>query len=379
MEQEYSKKNKAKPADDVDALTNEMLRASVSGVNTLNLSEKEALKSDGDAFSSIRLFSSKHNLGERGGVRLEQEVRKVMQAIQGKELTGKLKDDIFYELEDICYEVGVVSSKDANEVVNEVVNELYSIFRGLPMSGVLPTASASTGASYSGKRPQNLPLSQLPSKKVAGKKYEYIRAFMDVYSSNYGFKAINSAMREGKSDFYVLSDEIISEIKRTHGDDSFSRGAKRELDEIKYHGAGYYDKDKINDIKYTLYNQSGEYSVSYRGQDLSRSAAEKYASLMGTGQCIHSASILSVSSKKEAAEGFMVSNGAKWKAFFTIRGFSSIINNARYIPRGEGERVFSPYADFEVVKVSMRESSKTYFIELKEVKGNQKGSQVMPY
>ncbi|MGP1171616.1 hypothetical protein, partial [Serratia sp. CY39337] len=27
MEQEYSKKNKAKPADDVDALTNEMSRA----------------------------------------------------------------------------------------------------------------------------------------------------------------------------------------------------------------------------------------------------------------------------------------------------------------------------------------------------------------
>ncbi|WP_160126082.1 hypothetical protein [Serratia sp. Z4] len=379
MEQEYSKKNKAKPADDVGVLTDEMSRASVSGVNTLNLSEKEALKSDGDAFSSIRLFSSKHNLGERGGGRLEQEVRKVMQAIQGKELTGKLKDDIFYELEDICYEVGVVSSKDANEEVNEVVNELYSIFRGLPMSGVLPTASASTGASYSGKRPQDLPLSQLPSKKVAGKKYEYIRAFMDVYSSNHGFKAINSAMREGKSDFYVLSEGVISEIKITHGDDSFSRGAKIELDEIKYHGAGYYNKDKINDIKYTLYNQSGEYSVSYRGQDLSRSAAEKYASLMGTGQCIHSASILSVSSKKEAAEEFMVSNGAKWKAFFTIRGFSSIINNARYIPRGEGERVFSPYADFEVVNVSKRESSKTYFIELKEVKGNQKGSQVMPY
>jgi insecticidal toxin complex protein TccC len=222
----------------------------------------------------------------------------------------------------------------------------------------------------------------IPQKKLRkpSQEYAYMKTFNAIYSTNYGSKKINTAMRAETSVFIPRNETtaITRELRTRHGDEIFSgKEGKDSKKFIKMIAAGFntYNTEQIS---YQLYNQtSPELKTYYRGQDISAAGLAELFSAKEDGTVIHSKSFLSVSKEKSIAEKFLRED---IQLLIEINGFSASNVISQYSVQSEKDLVFTPHADFVVTELGTRANNKNqYILRLSEVRGHNGPRAAMPY
>jgi insecticidal toxin complex protein TccC len=204
-----------------------------------------------------------------------------------------------------------------------------------------------------------------------------LNSFEHIYVTNAGSKAVNHSMRTG-SEITINHTEVLEEIKTRHGHDVFDRGGKQDKSNIEATARTLSLQD-MQGISKRLYNDKETTNKMYfRGQDITGTGLNKFILAMDNKTIIHSKSLLSVTDNQSVAEKF--ATGANIHVLMYIKGFSASGMHSQYAVGSEGERVFSPNANFKVIGVSPRDSKPNQqAIYLKEVKDYQGPRTPMPY
>jgi hypothetical protein len=217
-----------------------------------------------------------------------------------------------------------------------------------------------------------------PQKNVGGEQYEDMKSFFDIYSTNVGSAAINTAMRNNTA-IAIRGEDVVFELSRRHGDRHFEgrSGGARKKDLIAT--ANTFDRSDMKKVANRLYKQSNEtVGQFFRGQDLTSEGLNRFIDAIGSGEVFYSASPFSVTQIKAKAEEFM--SGEHLEVLMEVKGFSASVMTSSLTARDESERVFSPHADFRVVNVGTRPTnSSQYLIKLEEVRAHKGARKVMPY
>ncbi|EKT4523225.1 RHS repeat protein [Pseudomonas putida] len=225
-------------------------------------------------------------------------------------------------------------------------------------------------------RTNNIRKQSADRKEVAGKEIPDISNFLAIYSANAGHSEINASMRDG-STISLNMHAVVSELERRH-EEEFKGAHGRSL-KLNLKAIGGTLSTKIDDYKATLYWQGNRtLKTYYRGQGMSDAALNAFKVAVETGQVVHSKSFLSVSSSPKVADTFEKRAAEKNKVTFIIEGFSARGAYSRLGVDAESESLFSPHADFQVMKVA-RHSQGGHNIYLEEVRGYRGRSRPMYY
>ncbi|MBF6026389.1 RHS repeat protein [Pseudomonas sp. P115] len=217
-----------------------------------------------------------------------------------------------------------------------------------------------------------------PQKKISAERYENMKTFFDIYSTNAGAAAINTAMRNNSA-ISLQGAKIVSELSRRHGAEHFEGRSGRERKANLIATADTLDRNDIKHIANTLYKQVNENtSTFFRGQSITDEGLDRFLEAKGSDTVFYSPSLLSVSRSKAVAEEFM--GGGQLELLFEIKGFSASTMTSSLTAKGESEHVFSPHADFRVINVGTRAANKNqYLVKLEEIRGHHGERKVMPY
>ncbi|MBF8792532.1 hypothetical protein IRZ70_06960 [Pseudomonas monteilii] len=225
-------------------------------------------------------------------------------------------------------------------------------------------------------RTNNIRKQSADRKEVAGKEVPDISNFLAIYSANAGHSEINASMRGGRT-ISLNMHSVVSELERRHEEEF--KGPHGQNLKLNLQAAGNTLSTKIDDYKATLYRQGNRtLKTYYRGQGMSDAALKAFKVAVDTGQVVHSESFLSVSSSPQVADTFERRATESNKVTFIIEGFSARGGYSRLGVSKESESLFSPHADFQVMKVA-RHSQGGHNIYLEEVRGYRGRSRPMYY
>jgi hypothetical protein len=143
----------------------------------------------------------------------------------------------------------------------------------------------------------------------------------------------------------------------------------------------------VNNIANVFYEPSNQTITTYRGQGMTKSGVEALISNFKAekGSEVKTAyklgQFFSTSTKLDVAKSFANRSLDDIKVTFIIKGNSS---NTLYVPNGlgfdndEGERLYSPLANFRVTNMSVSKGTENYQIKLEEIQSS-KNAQLLPY
>lgn len=226
------------------------------------------------------------------------------------------------------------------------------------------------------------------AKKADEKKHMARQDFSLIYQSNAGCKALNvearhqfsSAPSAGK----VSGNKVVEEYRRVHGYEIFSRGNKVLESTIKANCSNLSELVKTGAKAW--YTPTEKNITTYRGQGITPSGINKLISQFDadkqnkTETVYNLGQFFSTTRYVNVASDFAKRSPDDEKVIFKVKGNSS---NGLSIPGGlsfendEGERLYSPLANFKVTAVS-RVASNAYNVTLKEVTKGDK-VQLLPY
>lgn len=212
--------------------------------------------------------------------------------------------------------------------------------------------------------------------------------FSMVYQSNAGCKALN---REARHQFgnapsagKVSGSKVVDEYRRVHGDEIFTRGNKELTWAIKAHCEDLSELVKTGAKAW--YTPTETNITTFRGQGMKQSGINALISQFNADKqnkietVYNLGQFFSTSTSVKVADEFASRSPDLVKVLFRVEGNSS---NALSVPGGlsfnnnEGERLYSPLANFKVTAVG-KVSSNTYHVVLEEVtKVN--SSRILPY
>ncbi|MGN7915790.1 ADP-ribosyltransferase domain-containing protein [Enterobacter sp. 22466] len=226
-------------------------------------------------------------------------------------------------------------------------------------------------------------------KEKADEKNHNIRQHVSsIYQTNAGCKAINTVARHlfrgAPSGGKVSGDAVINEYRSVLRDDIFNHGNK-ELEKTIRSNCSNLSK-LVNTGAQAWYTPTRDNITTYRGQGITQSGINTLISQFNadkqkkTDTVYNLGQFFSTSKSKDVAHDFANSSPDDIKVIFTVKGNSS---HGLSIPGGlvfenyEGERLYSPLANFKVT-AAKRVESNTYRVTLEEVtKGGM--AQPLPY
>lgn len=226
------------------------------------------------------------------------------------------------------------------------------------------------------------------AKKADEKNHKTRQDFSLIYQSNAGCKALNIEARHqfsrAPSAGNVSGNKVVEEYRRVHGYEIFSRGNKALESTIKANCSNLSELVKTGAKAW--YTPTGKNITTYRGQGITPRGINKLISQFDTDKQNKTETVynlgqfFSTSRHVNIASDFAKRSPDNEKVIFKVKGNSS---NGLSIPGGlsfendEGERLYSPLANFKVTAVS-RVASNTYNVTLEEVTKSDK-AQLLPY
>lgn len=212
--------------------------------------------------------------------------------------------------------------------------------------------------------------------------------FSIVYQSNAGCKALNSVARHVFGNSPPVNTKcgsnVVDEYRKAHGYEIFSHGAKELKHTIEAHCSDLSKLVKTGAEAW--YTPTGKNITSFRGQGMTQSGVDKLITRFNADKSYNTESVynlgqfFSTSTKQTVAAAFANSSQDDVRVLFKVNGNSS---NGLSIPGGlqfqndEGERLYSPLANFKVTNIQ-KQSSNVYHIALEEV-GKVKRAPLLPY
>lgn len=233
-------------------------------------------------------------------------------------------------------------------------------------------------------------LSKLERKagEAEAKTREVRETFSIVYQSNAGCKALNRVARNVFGNSPPVNtdcgNKVVDEYRKAHGYEIFSRGTKELKHTIKAHCSDLSKLVKTGAEAW--YSPTGKNITSFRGQGMTQSGVDKLITRFNADKSNNTESVynlgqfFSTSTKQTVATAFANRSQDHVRVLFEVKGNSS---NGLSIPGGlqfqndEGERLYSPLANFKVTNIQ-KQSSNVYHIALEEV-GKVKRAPLLPY
>lgn len=226
------------------------------------------------------------------------------------------------------------------------------------------------------------------AKKADEKNHKTWQNFSTIYQSNAGCKALNiearhqfsSAPSAGK----VSGNKVVEEYCKAHGYEIFNRGNQVVESTIKANCRNLSELVKRGAIAW--YTPSEKNITTYRGQGITPSGINKLISRFDADKQNKTETVyklgqfFSTSRHVNVARDFAKRSPDDEKVIFKVKGNSS---NGLSIPSGlsfkndEGERLYSPLANFKVTAIST-DASDIYHVTLEEVTKGDK-AQLLPY
>lgn len=179
-----------------------------------------------------------------------------------------------------------------------------------------------------------------------------------VYHTNVGCAAIQRMFEGGQSG--IKGGAVISEIEARLGDDTFTRGAKSQGQELRSY-ASSLTSNQLGKIDRLLYQRAlveyrdgqGGYGVSYRQASHSSSMIEMLQSMAGKNELLKPTRWMSTAGKVEETLHYPAKPApGLQKVHFTLNGFSAASFHSDWGFKGEsGERVYTTQSHFLVKSV----------------------------
>ena len=226
------------------------------------------------------------------------------------------------------------------------------------------------------------------AKIVNEKKHKTRQDFSLIYQSNAGCKALNIEARHqfsrAPSAGKVSGNKVVEEYRRVHGYEIFSRGNKALESTIKANCSNLSEMVKTGAKAW--YTPTEKNITTYRGQGITPNGINKLISRFNADKQNKTETVyklgqfFSTSRNVNVARDFAKRSPDVEKVIFKVKGNSS---NGLSIPGGlsfennEGERLYSPLANFKVTALS-RVAPNTYHVTLEEVTKGDK-AQILPY
>lgn len=228
------------------------------------------------------------------------------------------------------------------------------------------------------------------AKKSDEKNNKVRQDFSLIYQSNAGSKALNNEARHqfssAPSAGKVSGNKVVEEYRRVHGYEIFSRGNKLLESTIKANCSNLSELVKTGAKAW--YTPTEKNITTYRGQGITPGGINKLISRFDTDKQNKTETVynlgqfFSTSRYVNVASDFAKHSQDDEKIIFEVKGNSS---NGLSIPGGlsfendEGERLYSPLANFKVIAVSrVGVASNTYHVTLEEVTKGDK-AQLLPF
>ncbi|MFU9137481.1 hypothetical protein [Erwinia tasmaniensis] len=226
------------------------------------------------------------------------------------------------------------------------------------------------------------------AKKADEKNHQTRQNFSSIYQSNAGCKALNIEARHqfgnAPSGGKVSGSKVVEEYRRVHGYEIFSRGNKALESTIKATCSNL--SELVQKAAKAWYTPTEKNMTTYRGQGMTTRGIDTLISRFNadeqnkTETVYNLGQFFSTSRFGNVASDFAKRSQDDEKVIFTVKGNSS---NELSIPGGlsfendEGERLYSPLANFKVTDVSISQSN-TYHVTLEEVTKGHKAV-LLPY
>lgn len=226
------------------------------------------------------------------------------------------------------------------------------------------------------------------AKKADEKNIQARQNFSMLYQSNAGCKALNIEARHqfgnASSTVKLSGSKVVEEYRRVHGYEIFSRGNKSLEYTIKANCSDLPELVKTGAKAW--YTPTEKNITTHRGQGMTQRGIGTLIAQFNADQHNKTETVynlgqfFSTSTKENVAKDFASRSQDDVKVIFKVRGNSS---NGLSVPGGlqfdndEGERLYSPLANFKVTEMS-RTPSNIYKVTLEEVSKVGKAP-IMPY
>lgn len=203
--------------------------------------------------------------------------------------------------------------------------------------------------------------------------------FSLIYQSNAGCKALNAEARyqsgQSKTPGSLSGSKVIAEYQRSKGDDIFSGGNKDIKNTINSCSTNLSSLVKTGAKAW--YTPGGDTIKTHRGQGMTQ---EGFKALTN-GQAYKLGQFFSTSTNPRVAETFANSSKEALKVMFEIEGNSSrgiFVGNGLKFDNNEGEKIYSPLANFKVLRKVSADTNGICKVVLKEVKPSD-NAPLLPY
>lgn len=225
-------------------------------------------------------------------------------------------------------------------------------------------------------------------KKNDEKQHKIRQNFSMIYQSNAGCKAINiearHQFRSAPSAGKLSGNNVVEEYRRVHGYEIFDHGNKALKTTIKAICSNL--SELVNTGAKAWYTPTEKNITTYRGQGITLRGIDKLISQFdadkqnNTETVYNLGQFFSTSKDQKVASDFAERSPDDAKVIFKVKGNSSkglSISDGLSFNKNEGERLYSPLANFKVTAVS-RAVSNTYHVTLEEVTKCDK-AKLLPY
>lgn len=201
--------------------------------------------------------------------------------------------------------------------------------------------------------------------------------FFMIYQSNAGCKGINAVARNiygnGPTAEEVSGSKVVDEYRNAFGYEIFSRGNKPLVLSIKANCSEL--SELVKKGAKALYTPRENNSTTYRGQGMTHNGIDKLTTQFKADKSNHTETayklgqFFSTSTKPSVAKEFANRSHDNVKVLYEVRGNSSnglSVTGGLSFNNDEGERLYSPLANFKVTDISKTQSG-TYHVMLEEV------------
>lgn len=373
----------------------EKIKTIENSIGELSAKQKKTertLKADMTMLKCINSISVKH--GEDASVRLKGE------QIKYGEATGflaKMFNGGRYQLEREAAAQKFSSSGDSvsassaksflNKKIQSGQDELDSLEKDI----------ANNKKELSGLRSQHMSVedkirtmakSAADGKKADAAGQEQRTIFAAIYQSNVGCAALNAEARyqfgNATEGGQLSGGKVLAEYENVHGNNIFSKGNAELKNNIKSNSSHLAELTKAS--AKALYTPRKENIVTHRGQGMTDNGINSLIEQFNTDKKGNSETVyklgqfFSTSTLPKVASGFAERSNDDVKVMFKVTGNSShslVVRDGLQFENKEGEKLYSPLANFKVTNIS-KSASGVYQIALQEVPQT-KNAAVLPY